>query len=288
MFWIRVEILDSTLFPVGWNYFEYEHRMFAGDKPENRTVLVHNNWITGYENKIYRFKEHLMWYPDMDGYYSSIKSKYIVFGSSWALPSKKQEARALENAFFLGHILKRTVILPKFFCSHCHKKICSQIPGRNPDCAAHVHYNIRDLDKMFGGKYREHVFLQNPTVPTSVKESMSPVIFFGLNKPGSQTLHSANELGHNEPLLKKCDGSNLPNCSVSAPFDAASHPVKTETLKAWLETFSHYSVLRFQHLCGNIVNLESDTDFKKKLADGVKFNWYFRHMVSFYWWRQFV
>ncbi len=258
---ITVKVLDHALFPTGQKYFDIGKRMFAGDNPENRTVLVHNNFIIGYENKIYRFKEQLMWYLDTDGYYSNTKAKYVAFENSWFFPNKSQETRALENAFFIGHVLNRIVILPKFFCHICKKKPCPEIPDGPPLCAAHARYRVKDLNNVFGEKYREHVFLKHPLVPNSVRKSLSPFIYFEVDKAH---LHPNPE----KIPIDKCDGTNLSNCQVHGPFNVSTNPVKTETLKAWLETFSHYSVLRFQHLHGNIVDLDSDPELQKKLADG--------------------
>ena len=64
--------LDAKEFPTGRLYFETPYRrQFYGDWPEPATVIVHNNYIVGVEAKAYRFKEHLMWALDTDGYYSS-------------------------------------------------------------------------------------------------------------------------------------------------------------------------------------------------------------------------
>ncbi len=280
MFPTKIEVLDFEMFPTGHMYFA--ERIFAGDSPCHDCVLIHNNNANrSNNNKVYRFKEHLLWFVDTNGYYSSEISRYISFSNIYDYGPDTtiwQEKRALENALFLGHILNRIVILPKLYCYACKGRYFTypiKFEGK-PHCAAQFHYNIEQLDKMFDGRYREHVFLDNPMVPNSIKHSVSPVIL--LYNPAKlqhnlleqkvtfQSDHVPSTAEHQLPL---CDATILPNCSLSPPFDVATNPVKTETLKAWLETFSHYSVLRFQHLYGKIVDLDSDPDFKRKLEKGI-------------------
>ncbi len=282
---VRVKVLDYTLFPTGEKYFDMDKRMFAGDRANNRTVIVHNNFMVGYDTKRYRFKEHLLWNLDTNGYYSNKTSKFIIFDNTWFRPDKKQEHRALENAFFLGHILNRIVILPKFFCYNCSEKICPQPGDERPHCSAYVHYSIRGLDKVFKGKYREHVFLKNALAPDSIKKSVSPVIVFKfvpLNQRPDPNTHVDEqflfEAGNTKSPLPKCDGKNLPDCQVISPFVSSTQSVSTKSLVTWLETYSHYAVLRFNHLYGKFVDLDREPDFKRKLADGVRvlhWRWHF-------------
>ena len=273
---LKIKVLDYTLFPTGQKYFDIDKRMFAGDNPDDKTVLLHNNFIIGYDFKRYRFKENLMWYLDRNGYYTNIHSKFIVFKNTWSLSHGDQEQRALMNAFLLGHILNRIVILPKFFCSWCGSENCTQIPDRRPQCSAYVHYSIRGLDNVFGRKYREHVFLKNPMVPDSIKRSVSPVIafkFVPLNpKPDPNTYVDEKVLFNRNSSLPKCNRKNLPNCLVAAPFSSKSQPINIESLVSWLKPYSNYSVLRFQHLYGNLIDMNKYPDFKRKLADGVRFH----------------
>ncbi len=278
---VKIGMLDEEMFPVGHKYFQT--RMFAEDNPCSCCVIVHNNGRNSNHNKKYRFKENLLWFVNSHGYYSNSKAKYLLYTNTKDYGQYKifqEEKRALENALFLGHILNRIVILPKFFCYRCHLFTCPQIMDGKPHCPAYFYFDMKLLDEVFGARYREHVFLKNTMVPHSVKSSLSPIIvinFDSLALPGSnEALLFDNVSENSESQLPKCHETNWPNCSASAPFDAASHPVKTESLEAWLETFSHYSVLRFQDLYGKIVDLESDPDFKRKLDAGVR-NRSFKH-----------
>jgi hypothetical protein len=56
----RFALLPSGLFPNGHDYFT---RKVA----TSRTVLVHNNFISGLESKIARFKAHGLWLPEAEG-----------------------------------------------------------------------------------------------------------------------------------------------------------------------------------------------------------------------------
>lgn len=40
--------------------------------------MAHNNYVVGYENKIYRLKETGLYSLDIDGEYSSLTAKYLV------------------------------------------------------------------------------------------------------------------------------------------------------------------------------------------------------------------
>ena len=57
---MRVHALDMNLFPYGQLYFTY----MTKDQREN-VVVVHNNWIAGHDNKVYRFKRFKLWHEEM-------------------------------------------------------------------------------------------------------------------------------------------------------------------------------------------------------------------------------
>ena len=99
--------------------------MFAQNNPCIECILVHNYWIVSYNNKVYRFKELLLWQVDTDGYYSNKNAKYIIYENTQDFgvsQTKKEELNALKTAFILGHILNRIVILPKFLLPWMSKK----------------------------------------------------------------------------------------------------------------------------------------------------------------------
>ena len=179
---LKVEkaLLSWQLFQSGLVFFDNGQRMFAFDNPCEKCVLVHNNWIVSFSYKRYRFKEQLMWHIDTNGYYSNSNAKYIIYQNVkdfGPLKSQNMESNALINAFVIGFLLNRIVILPKFSCYGCNKQHCQMKNLTVARCAAHVQYNIKKLDELFGIKYREHMFLHHKMVPSSVKESITEPIF---------------------------------------------------------------------------------------------------------------
>ena len=128
-------------------------------------IVVHNNWIVSKAAKIYRFKENEMWYNDGDSYYSHPERNYLTYENPRIGRKGEQlrfERQALRNAFAIGEILNRTVILPRFRCRSTRV---------GPGCPLNDHYSIQDLDQVYGNSYRENVFLNHPKVPAEVKNS---------------------------------------------------------------------------------------------------------------------
>ena len=171
---LKVKILPKDLFPPGIVYFEGKHRMFYTDNPPKNEVLVHNNWIESRAAKIYRFKEHMLWKVDGNGYYSSQERKYLMYDNyddgtletDIGNETVAAETEALKTALLIAHLLNRTVILPTFTCAMCKYKACYV---RSHRCAFNTNYRIDVFDSVYGNLYREHVFLNNPLVPKSVR-----------------------------------------------------------------------------------------------------------------------
>ena len=65
---LKIGELDPRKIYDGLRYFS-SCCAFAFDKccPRSETVILHNNWALTHWDKIYRFKEHLMWHLDTDG-----------------------------------------------------------------------------------------------------------------------------------------------------------------------------------------------------------------------------
>ena len=175
---ITVNNLDPNVYTNGKVYFEDGKRMFKGDNPCKGCVIVHNNWIVTGAAKIYRFKECGLWENDRNAYYSDKERKYISFDLPTDFGSantQKAEKNSLHQAFFIGAILGRTVILPQFHCYGCkYNGACKKAGAR---CSFGTFYKIEQLDSQLEGKYRESVFLSHDKVPASVKKSSSPVFF---------------------------------------------------------------------------------------------------------------
>jgi len=248
---IHAKFLPDDLFPNGRVYFELGGRMFAGDKPCPKCVIVHNNWIEGEPAKKYRFKEHLLWNVDTYGYYSYPRRKYITydnpddFGSNLTF---MKEDSALRSAFAIALLLGRTLILPRFHCYKCWhdcEKTKSHNESSTPYCYAGVFYRIADLDRKL--PYRESLFLRHPRVPNSVKLSMSPIFEIIPGKNSSVTRH------------------NVSRTFIAKDESGASN----DEIYDWFAEFSEVAVLRFRSLYGAFTRFDTLGKFQKRLKDGL-------------------
>jgi len=125
------------------------------------------------EGKIYKLKESKLWTLDF-GYYSDRSRKYITYQNpiDFGDKSVQLELFALKNALFLGELLNRTVILPKFSCGACKDNKFSF----SRKCGLDAHISVSTFDRFFAGRYRESAFLSHPFVPKRVKKSSSKPI----------------------------------------------------------------------------------------------------------------
>jgi hypothetical protein len=164
-------VLDEQKYMCGYKYFEAGRRYFRQSCDECR--VVHNNWIVGYEAKVYRFKEHHMWFYDKGEYYTSETRKYITYNNTKTFQTAKAsftaQSMALKVALVLGEMLGRVVILPRF---HNHS-----IDGDIIECPLNMLVKVSKLDAVFSGRYRESSFLQHPLVPSSTKSDITKPYF---------------------------------------------------------------------------------------------------------------
>ncbi len=245
---IKVRQLDKFRFPCGLYYFEKFKRMWSGDNICKDCVIVHNNWIMGKEAKIYRFKDHLMWHVNNDGYYNDPTRKYIVYSNprDWENNTSDIEVATLKIALQIGFVLNRTVILPSFTCRGCSTGAC-RTPSKR--CSMNVHLRISVFDQTFSGLYREHLFLSHPSVPNSVKTSVSPVVH--LNGISSKDKNTENR------VFKPQD-----------PENGAS----AEELLQWLgpdTTLDKFSVLQFRSLYNSLQSLDSHDPKYSRITDKI-------------------
>ena len=162
---IKYNVLPFEQFPTGYELHEKIVNMETYNRVE-KSVIYHNNWCLGLEQKINRAQELGIWLLDYNGYYSSKSAKYITYDNPE--PSKvKQELNVLTQAFVLAEKLNRTLILPLFTCPNNLKLKCSFEQINEIKKQAMKHY----------GKFREHAFLKHPKVPTVIKNSYTnPII----------------------------------------------------------------------------------------------------------------
>ena len=156
---LTIKVLNQELFPNGVSYFDDGCRMFGDGNWCHDCVIVHNNDILSYSNKVYRFKEHFMWVMDTNGYYSSEKAEYLTFENTLNFSIDKEmkqvEIQSLKTALLIGHILNRILILPTFHCPKDTLQKCSKLHAR---CPAYMHLNMTSVDAQFSGDYRDTYF----------------------------------------------------------------------------------------------------------------------------------
>lgn len=234
--------LDRKKFLCGLDYFEKGKRLFPA--PCDVCMVVHNNWIVSMEAKVYRFKEHLMWGVDHDGYYSSKTAKYLIYDNVINLKNEKDnnnyELDSLKTALAIGQVLNRKVILPKF---HCGSK------GDSP-CPLNSLLRIAPFDKNFGSQYREHSFFENPLVPLMSRSDIYAVV-----TPKQMQLFKDNKVTLDKNIIVKSkDG----------------HIVTEDEIKSWFGVITQ-SVLRFHSFYGlemSFNNPNQTEAFSKHVKDG--------------------
>ena len=177
---LKVCYLPTNLFQLGYSFFSEGHRVFVGDNPCEQCVVVHNNYILSLEAKIYRFKEYGLWAVDERGYYTEKNRKYIKYDNPIEFrehfrfrnnATTVMELKSLKAALMIGHILNRTVILPKFNC----RGVRGYVALPEQKCHFGLHFSVRTFESYLPAfeTYRESVFLEHPLVPESTKRSVS-------------------------------------------------------------------------------------------------------------------
>ena len=255
---IKLKKLDHSLFQNGRSYFELGKRMFAGDNPCTTCISVHNNYIKSHSHKVYRFKEHLLWTYDEDNYYSSNDEKYILYENKFYLGERETmlaEEMALQNAFLLGYLLNRTVILPRFFCYLCAKEIIYN-NKEVPLCAANIHFNIDAMVAKLKNKFKESTFLSHPKVSNFLKHSVSEVLLF-------------NTKFYIEKLDKEKFG-NLTTVKNVFLLKSSEDYFPLDGIIKYVKPFQKYHVLKFHSLYGNLMGNDEFTFFKNEIIAGIK------------------
>ncbi|CAD5110858.1 DgyrCDS224 [Dimorphilus gyrociliatus] len=253
---LRYHTLNNVKWPCGIVYWENEKRMWYTDKFTPEHVLIHNNWIETSEAKIYRFKEHQMWYLDKDKYYSNGEAKYMTYSNPFNFEKKTRgiEGDALADAIGIAMALKRILILPKFHCDGCKYSACKS-PSRL--CALNVRFHLQEFDREFKSMYREHVFLDHPFVPSNIKNSQS-----------KELLIETDDLKHN-------NFSDIPYGKNRRfkPKDTAKGATSDEII-AWFdsEEFRHISVLHFRMMYNafkGFTDSQENNKYKEKIRRGL-------------------
>ena len=191
---VKWKFFNNSQFLCGKDYFEDPKRYFSDSAtPCSHCMVAHNNWIVSTQAKIYRFKEMHMWLMDgNEQYYSSKDRKYLTFENYFNSRDGNNvwshELEALKNAFVIGFILNRTVILPRFHCGDTW-------------CPLNSKLYISNFDRVFSDGYRENSFLKHPLVPSTIKGGISQYIY-QIQSPQNEYVDITNETKANIKQLK--------------------------------------------------------------------------------------
>lgn len=139
---LRVLLLPEHTFSSGRVFFA--SHQFQWDRISEEQTIIHNNYVLGYANKLYRLKEMGLYQLDQDGEYSSNSTSFLIldelFGEradgEWWIEKEKETLRI---AVELANRLNRSLVLPVFrcvpsiqlpFCNacgneefHCHRDV---------------------------------------------------------------------------------------------------------------------------------------------------------------------
>lgn len=58
---LRVDFLSPEVMPAGKDFFDHAYEDTYVQLYHEHTMIVHNNWIVGHENKKERFRLHHLW-----------------------------------------------------------------------------------------------------------------------------------------------------------------------------------------------------------------------------------
>lgn len=240
------QTLDDNKYQCGVKYFQIGERYFIESSPCSRCIVVHNNWIVTKEAKRYRFRELLLWSYDNNGYYSNTSTKYIIYSnppisSSLQKDSISLELNTLKTVLYIGHVLKRVVILPRF-----HLAKSSNSKRQSAERLLNNWLKMADFDGQFFDKYRENCFLRHPKVPEMIKNDITSPFWI-------KTEQSMAILGYHPPGV-----------SVITPHDKKM--ISTRELEELFGS-QRSSVLNFHSLYGLF-----GTDVIPKSAEMLPFN----------------
>ena len=259
-----IKRLPLDKFLTGKFYFD-EKRYFFDTKPPCETcVVVHNNFIEGIEAKEYRFKEHLMWLVDDDGYYSHTSRRYLLYSNPLHFGKSAHivERASLRSALAIGQLLNRTVILPRFNCPCSGDKTYKC----HFECPLHYKFKVAKFEQHFKGQYRESSFLHNPLVPENmVAKNQNPSSLFVIINKKHETLITESL----ETLQTEQPGIDIQKIYPANSMAGAS----SDEIISWFASLDHVQVLHFHSLYGafdKFTDTNENTAFAKKIDDGLR------------------
>ena len=108
---LKYHLLPLPQFSSG-RYYALHHQ-FYWDRVSSEQIMMHNNWIIGTKNKMYRWRELRIYTEDQDGYYSSQSRNYVMID---APDERIARVEYLMQAAVLSRLLERVFLLPTFPC----------------------------------------------------------------------------------------------------------------------------------------------------------------------------
>lgn len=173
--------------------------------------MAHNNYVVGYENKIYRLKETGLYNLDLDEEYSSLTAKYLVLESYAGMmiirmfyDVENQYESGLRLLVRLANALNRHIVLPIFPC------YVKERPETECNLCGHQPINChKDIMRQAKLSWKEHVFFHNKYVPDIVKQDY-------INAPITYITATEDECNH---MRGNADGNTrcliLPSMTLS-------------------------------------------------------------------------
>lgn len=159
---ISIAVLEETLFPNGYKYFE--KKIWArGGTP----VIVHVNWLYSAENKRHRMREHHLWFLD-DAWRDEPSSRFltVILGPQHDYIEAR---RRIVEAVVLARLTRRILILPLIARKASIAETAIQdIELRWPFLANELEFDtferffsVKLLEEQLGSEqFRENSFLQ--------------------------------------------------------------------------------------------------------------------------------
>ena len=143
---LRWTLLPTDLYPSGEVFFNtyqfYWHRLSSSPH-----IIMHNNYVKGYSNKLYRLKEMSLYPLDVNQEYSNLSSTFIMLETV----AEGEETKALAVMIELANQLNRSFVLPRF---HCPSSLA--LPECNL-CGIDLPTCHQDIMKKAALPWKEHV-----------------------------------------------------------------------------------------------------------------------------------
>lgn len=163
---LRWALLPTDRFTNGDLFFK-SHQFFW-DQISPQQVMIHNNWIKGYDNKIYRLKEMLLY---------RVKEEYNnITGNFLQLISVRSglEKSVLEVMVDVANQLNRSFVVPRMTCpGRISVRYCNLCGNDRKRC----HQDVLKKAKL---PWKEHVFFHNDMVPASLRnasQAFEPLVY---------------------------------------------------------------------------------------------------------------